>query len=66
MRRALRLYFTMNVVLLVMLVVTVPFLPRGSGAWVITVVSLSVVSASVLLSGLAIRYDVSVPWPGEA
>lgn len=66
MRRALRLYFTMNVVLLVMLVITVPFLPRGSGAWAITLVSLSVVSASVLLSGLAIRYDVSLPWPGEA
>lgn len=65
MRRALRLYFTMNVVLLVMLGVTFPFLERGTGTWAISVVSLAVVVASVLLSGLAIRYDVTLPWARE-
>lgn len=65
MRRALRVYFTTNVVLLVMLGITYPFLERGSGTWAITVVSLAVVVASVVLSGLAIRYEVSLPWPGE-
>lgn len=65
MRRALRLYFTTNVVLLVMLGVTFPFLERGSGSWAISVVALTVVVASLVVSGLAIRLDVSLPWPGE-
>ena len=65
MRRALRVYFTTNVVLLVMLGLTYPFLERGSGAWAITVVSLAVVVASLVLSGMAIRYEVTLPWPGE-
>lgn len=66
MRRALQLYFTTNVVLLVMLGLTFPFLERGSGTWAISLVSLSVVVPSVVLSGLAIRYGVTLPWPGEA
>ena len=66
MRRALRLYFAMNVVLLVMLGVTFPFLESGTGAWAISVVSLAVVVPSVVLSGLAIRYDVTLPWVGDA
>lgn len=56
----------MNVVLLVMLGITFPFLERGSGTWAISVVSLAVVVTSVLVSGLAIRYDVSLPWAEEA
>lgn len=65
MRRALRLYFTTNVVLLVLLGVTFPFLERGSGSWAISIVSLTVVVASLVVSGLAIRLDVALPWPGE-
>lgn len=66
MQRALRLYFTMNVILLVMLAFSAPFLEPGSGAYVITVLSLAVIVPSIVLSGLAIRYGLPAPWGENA
>lgn len=66
MQRALRLYFTMNVVLLVMLAFSVPFLEPGTGTYVITVLSLAVIVPSIVLSGLAIRYGLPARWGENA
>lgn len=66
MQKALRLYFSMNVVLLVMLAFTFPFLDPGTGAYVISFISLSIVVPSIVLSGVVIRYGYTGPWGENA
>lgn len=64
--RALRLYFSMNVMLLVMLGVVFPFLEPDTGAYVISLVSFAIIVPSILCSGIAIRYGWTPPWQGNA
>lgn len=56
-RRAIRLFFTFNVVLLVMLGLLLPFQQPGTEAYVVSVLSLAVVLASLLISGAVIYFD---------
>lgn len=56
-RRAIRLFFTFNVVLLVMLGLSLPFQQPGTEAYVVSVLSLAVVLASLLVSGAVIYFD---------
>ena len=65
MDQALRAYFVVNVAMLVMLGVVLPFQERGTAAFVITVAALVVVVASVLVSGAVIYFQVRIPPMGE-
>ncbi len=64
MQAIIRLYFLINVVLLVMLAVTFPFVEPGSATYVVSVLAFAILVPSVSLSGLAIRYNWTVPWFG--
>lgn len=50
-RKALQVYFTMNVVLLVLLSFSFPFLKRGTGTFVVAMLSLGIILVSLVVSG---------------
>lgn len=56
-RNAVRLFFTFNVVLLVMLAVSLPFQEPGTETYVVSVVSLAVVVGSLVVSGLYVYLE---------
>lgn len=56
-RKAIRLYFTFNVVLLVMLGLSLPFQQPGTETYVVSVISLVIVLVSLLASGLVVYFD---------
>lgn len=52
-----RALFTANIVLLVLLMLAFPFLQTGSASYVISVVSLGIVTLSLIGLGILIRYE---------
>ncbi|WP_228546194.1 hypothetical protein [Halegenticoccus tardaugens] len=52
-----RVLFALNVVLLALLAVSVPFQRPGTGAWVISIVSVAIIGASLLGLFVLIRID---------
>mgnify|MGYP000323608071 CR=1 FL=1 len=62
--QALRAYFVANVVLLVILAVTLPFQPRGSAAFAISIATLAVVVPSVVVSAGLLYFEVDLPTMG--
>lgn len=60
-RKALQVYFTMNVVLLVLLSFSFPFLERGTGTFVVAMLALGVILVSLFVSGGLIYTGVLEP-----
>lgn len=56
-RTAIRLFFSFNVVLLVMLGLSLPFQQPGTEAYVVSVLSLVIVLVSLLVSGGVVYFD---------
>lgn len=51
LRAALQLYFATNVVLLVLLSFSFPFLERGTGTFVVAMLALGIILVGLVLSG---------------
>lgn len=62
-RKAIRLFFTFNVVLLVMLGLSLPFQQPGTETYVVSVLSLVIVLVSLLVSGGVIYFDLGASGP---
>lgn len=64
-REALQVYFTMNVVLLVLLSFSLPFLERGTGTFVVAMLALAIILAGLLVSG-GLIYTGAYQTPGDS
>ena len=62
--QALRAYFVANVVLLTVLAVTLPFQPRSTAAFAISLASLAIVVPSAAVAGWLLAVDADLPGPG--